>query len=175
MSSKNFFRNTIKPRFHRIIRIGLIIVPFALLALACQPIEQSISMPDDCDTSLCCTNCEIIRVHKVIDGDTFKSSKGTVRLFGADTPEKGHKCYESAKSSLQHISGNQVRIEMGPRLKDRFGRTLFYVYDINGQSVSELLISSGLAEAWRKDGQHRDTLVSIQDKAREHRNGCLWE
>ena len=156
-------------------QIGLVIVPFVLLALACQPTEQSITIPDDCHTSLCCINCEIIKVHKVIDGDTFKSSKGTIRLFGADTPEKGHKCYESAKLSLQQISGNQVRIELGPRLKDRFGRTLFYVYDINGQSASELLISSGVAEAWRKDGQHRDTLMSIQGKARERRSGCLWE
>jgi endonuclease YncB( thermonuclease family) len=175
MSSKTFFRDTLKPGFHRIMRVGSIILPFTLLALACHPAQQNISIPDGCHTSLCCPNCEIIKVHKVVDGDTFKSSKGTIRLFGADTPEKGHQCYESAKTSLQEISGNQVRIELGPRLKDRFGRRLFYVYDINGQSVSELLISSGLAEAWRKDGQHRDALMSIQDTARERRSGCLWE
>jgi endonuclease YncB( thermonuclease family) len=175
MSSKNFFPDALRQILHRKIKVGLILLPFAFLALGCGSAEQNTSAPYDCHTSLCCSNCEVVEVHKIIDGDTFKSSKGTIRLFGADAPEIGHKCYDTARTFLQNLSGDQVRIESGPRSRDRFERTLFYVYDINGQSVSELLISAGLAEAWRKDGQHRKTLIFMQNTAREQRIGCLWE
>ena len=41
---------------------------------------------DGCKTTLCCPDCEVISVTRVIDGDTFVSGAERVRLFGMDTP-----------------------------------------------------------------------------------------
>ena len=39
--------------------------------------------------TLVCTDCQLVDVTKVIDGDTLDTSVGRVRFFGIDTPEKG--------------------------------------------------------------------------------------
>ena len=36
------------------------------------------------------------------------------------------------------------------------------------------MIGEGLGEAWTRDGQHRDTLVALEESARENGSGCLW-
>lgn len=35
---------------------------------------------DGCETTLCCLDCEIISVNRIIDGDTFVSGGDRVRL-----------------------------------------------------------------------------------------------
>ena len=67
-----------------------------------------------------------------------------------------------------------MRVESGPRSTDRYGRLLYYVYDIDGDSIDARLILEGLARAWTEDGQHRDLLVSLEEKARGAGRGCLW-
>jgi micrococcal nuclease len=111
----------------------------------------------------------------VIDGDTFDSSVGRVRLFGVDTPERGEGCYREATERLGELACNSVRVEPGPREQDRSGRLLFYVYTENGESIGEKLIREGLAHAWTEDGQHRDFLVDLESQARKEGNGCLWQ
>ena len=37
--------------------------------------------------NLVCTDCQLVDVTKVIDGDTLDTSVGRVRFFGIDTPE----------------------------------------------------------------------------------------
>ena len=64
--------------------------------------------------------------------------------------------------------------EDGPRLTDTYGRRLAYAYTFDGLSIDVLLIGEGLAKAWTRDGQHRDTLVNLEQSARENRAGCLW-
>ena len=46
-----------------------------------------------CETSLCCEECQLLSVSRIIDGDTFDSPSGRVRLFGVDTPERQEPCY----------------------------------------------------------------------------------
>ena len=65
-------------------------------------------------------------------------------------------------------------MELGPRSQDRYGRLLYYVYTQDGDSIDEILVREGLAEAWTRDGQHRDVLVAAEKGARRDKRGCLW-
>ena len=128
----------------------------------------------DCDTSLCCETCENIPVTRVIDGDTFVSGPFRVRLFGIDAPEVGERCASEATARLRRLAGNNVRVELGPRTEDAFGRLLYYLYTDGGDSIDETLVAEGLAVAWTRDGQHRDWLVGVEQEARRDNVGCLW-
>ena len=46
--------------------------------------------------ALSCSNCETLSVMRIIDGDTFDSDRGRVRLYGMDTPERGERCFSEA-------------------------------------------------------------------------------
>ena len=127
-----------------------------------------------CGTALCCSECEFVAVIRVIDGDTFDSSRGRIRLFGVDTPERNEDCFSEATSRLRVLVGGKVGLERGPRSEDRFARQLFYVYTDTRESIDELLITEGLARAWTEDGQHRDLLVALEQVARNSGTGCLW-
>ena len=67
-----------------------------------------------------------------------------------------------------------MRLEHGPRLQDDLGRRLAYLYTADGLSIDVLMIGEGLAEAWTRDGQHRDTLVALEESARQNGAECLW-
>lgn len=126
------------------------------------------------DANLQCPTCPTVQVIRVIDGDTFDSSIGTIRLFGVDTPEKGQPCYAEAAERLEELLGSTARVQNGPRLVDRYGRLLRYMYTESGQSIDETLIREGLATAWTRDGQNRDYLVGTERQARARGAGCLW-
>ncbi len=128
------------------------------------------STDGSCGTTLCCSNCPAIPVLRVIDGDTFVTTGSQrVRLFGIDTPERGEECYREATTRLRELAGGAVRVELGARSQDRYGRLLYYVYTQDGDSIDEILVSEGLAEAWTRDGQHRDLLVGLE---RDATPGC---
>lgn len=127
-----------------------------------------------CATTLCCQGCATISVARIIDGDTFDSTSGRVRLFGADTPERGERCFSEATQRFRDLAGKVVRVESGPRTQDRYGRLLYYVYTESGENIEETLIREGLARAWTRDGQHRDILVRGEESARRNQTGCLW-
>ena len=129
---------------------------------------------DRCEGNLCCSDCRQIRVTRIIDGDTFVSPSGTIRLFGVDTPEYGEPCFVEATARLRQLSGSSVKVEKGPRGQDRYGRLLFYTYTQTGESIDETLIRDGLGLAWTRDGQHLETLMEIEQRARESGVGCLW-
>jgi len=126
------------------------------------------------ETVLRCDDCSEVRVSRVIDGDTFETNSGRVRLFGVDTPETGDLCATEATSRFNDLAGGSVRLEDGPRLADQFGRRLAYVYTEDGNSVDEILVREGLAIAWTEDGQHRDFLVGLEQEAMRTETGCLW-
>lgn len=75
---------------------------------------------------------------------------------------------------MRQLAGGTIRVETGPRLKDQFVRLLRYAYTADGLSIDALLIGEGLARAWTRDGQHRDTLMALEESARENWAGCLW-
>ena len=128
----------------------------------------------ECTTTLCCEYCRVLQVTRVIDGDTFDSPEGRARLFGVDTPERNQPCYSEATATLRRLAGKSVRVEEGSRATDPNGRLLFYVYTRGGESIDELLVRKGLANAWTRDGQHRDLLINLEQEAQSQGNGCLW-
>ena len=143
--------------------------------LACNQGESSVLTNEPCQTTLCCTACRPVTVGKTIDGDTIDSSEGRIRLFGIDAPEIGEHCYNKAKTELRKLSGNRIRVEEGPRSTDNFQRYLYYAYTESGESIDEHLIDKGLAEAWRRDGQHKNHLISVQKLSERLEKGCLWK
>ncbi len=148
----------------------LSIAIIALVLVACLG-TPSIS---EYQTTIRCPGCLTIPVSRVIDGDTFESPAGTVRLFGVDTPEKGNQCFSQATKALRQLAGSSVRVAPGPRAQDSGGRLLYYVFTGNGNSIDEILVREGLALAWARDGQHRDALVRLERGAQRSGTGCLW-
>ena len=63
---------------------------------------------------------------------------------------------------------------MGRGSRTGTGASLYYVYTDQGESIDEMLVREGLAEAWTRDGQHRDVLVAAEKGARRDGRGCLW-
>ena len=165
---------------HRIGRIlrNILVVTFLLVAT----IVVLVLLIDDsrgCDTSICCTDCNVIAVARVIDGDTLVEDKSfrrdkRVRLYGVDTPEVGERCYVEATDRLIELAEESVRVEPGPREEDVYGRNLFYLYTEYGESIDEILVREGLGVAWTKDGQHRDIIVEVERQAKSAGTGCLW-
>ena len=121
-----------------------------------------------------CPDCNAIRVTRIIDGDTFVSGDTRVRLCGMDTPERGERCFSEATQRLRELAGGTVRVEPGPRVKDIYDRSLFYLYTESAASIHEALVREGWPVAWTRDGQHRDHLMDLERAARNEGVGCLW-
>ena len=152
------------------------LVTFLLFVLWVQTKDSPVTLTrfEGCATTLCCKNCNSLRVTSIIDGDTFNSTAGTVRLFGINTPEKGHPCFSEAKRKLTELAGNTIRVEKGPRRLDSHGRLLFYTYTEQGESIDEIMVTEGLAHAWVLDGQHVNILKMAEAAALGNSTGCLW-
>ena len=75
---------------------------------------------------------------------------------------------------MMNALGGVVRVENGPEAQDILARRLYYVFTDSGESVDEILIAEGLARTSRRDGQHREHLLSLGRKAQEEGNGCLF-
>ena len=91
----------------------------------------------------------LTRVTPVIDGDTVHTSKlGRVRLIGVDTPEEG-RCGDTAATSFtrRRLDGELVGYELGVDRKDRYRRTLAYLY--RGKEMHNLaLLEKGYAKVF---------------------------
>ncbi len=115
-------------------------------------------------------------VTRVIDGDTIVVESGEhVRYIGIDTPEKGRPYYNEAKNKNERlVKRKRVRLEYDVGRKDKYGRTLAYVYagDI---FVNEELVRSGYASAYTvpPNVKYSKRFVSLQQEAREHKKG-IW-
>lgn len=100
------------------------------------------------------------RVVEVVDGDTVtvETSDGKVeqvRYIGIDCPETSHPRRrveelgrEASRFNRSLVLGRRVLLELDLQKKDRYGRTLAYVWvesDEGSFMANELLVSSGLA------------------------------
>ncbi len=123
-------------------------------------------------------------VQWVIDGDTFQTSSGErVRLLGINSPENqpwntrvdfyGPEASAYAKKLL---NGKKVRLEGDIEPKDRYGRTLAYVYRAEDDLfVNEHLVAEGYAESkhYRQGLLHQKELDAAEKKARAAKAG-MW-
>ena len=111
------------------------------------------------------------QVSWVYDGDTLEvEGVGKVRLLGIDTPEREDsprdRYYQTRqpisserlravsraalKFNIRQAKGKLVTLEFDLQKKDRFGRTLAYVYLPDGTLLNRLLVEQGLAATYRR-------------------------
>ena len=96
------------------------------------------------------TTTSTARVTAIVDGDTVRTSRGTVRLIGVDTPERGRCGYSAATSNARRLApvGSWVKLTRvaGRDNQDRYGRYLRYV-SRNSVDLGGAQIKAGLADA----------------------------
>jgi len=119
----------------------------------------------------------------VIDGDTFQLDTGErIRFIGIDTPEYqpwkhrtdfyGKEAFLFTKSLLKD---KKVLLEKDVSEKDKYGRTLAYVYLEDGTFVNRLLVAEGYARArnYPPDSHYQKTLKEAEKAAKGLKKG-LW-
>ena len=85
---------------------------------------------------------------RVIDGDTLVLDMGEkIRLAGINSPELARETCPAephaneAKSALERLLVNgRAQLEVAQEAKDRYGRTLAYLFTLDGQSVQRRLL-----------------------------------
>jgi micrococcal nuclease len=88
-----------------------------------------------------------VRVRRVIDGDSVVLTRfGETRLIGVNTPEEG-RCYETeaTRFTRDRLEGKRVGYEFDEDRRDRYGRTLAYLY--RGGMHNLALVENGHAKA----------------------------
>jgi len=123
-------------------------------------------------------------VRRVVDGDTLVLENGErVRLIGVDTPETVHPQKpverfgkQASAFTRRLLEGQRVRLKFDQQRRDRYGRTLAYVYLPDGQLVNEEIIRQGYGHAFTKCPFAQDMMDhfrAAERQAREAGRG-LW-
>lgn len=132
------------------------------------------------------------RVVNVVDGDTVDLDSGTtVRYIGIDTPETKRKISgqwvpaedpfgeEAKRANESLVLGKKVRLEYDVQKKDKYNRTLAYVF-VEGLGGREIFVEAellrrGLAFIYTlpPNVKYTDVLVEAQKAAKEARAG-MW-
>ncbi|MFN2488788.1 MAG: thermonuclease family protein [Actinomycetota bacterium] len=128
---------------------------------------------------------DVALVLRAVDGDTIEVSiRGRsidVRLIGIDTPESVHplqpvECFGKAASAFTaaRLEGERVRLTYDVERRDRYERTLGYVF-LNGKLFNETLVAQGHAQVYTypPNVRYADRFVAAQRAARRHDRG-LW-
>lgn len=125
----------------------------------------------------------IAEVARVIDGDTLTLTSGeTIRLAGINTPEMAYKSRPGeplaveARDALQaQVSSGWVSVETAPQAKDRYGRTLAYLFTPDGASIQAALLRAGLASAVviSPNDRYLEGFIWAEDAARRFDRG-IW-
>lgn len=121
-------------------------------------------------------------VERVVDGDTvIVAGVGSVRLIGVDTPETKHPAKaverfgaEASEFLTGLVRGKLVRLEFDWQRKDRYGRTLAYLYLEDGTFVNAEIVRQGYGFAYTKyPFQFLEEFRALEREAREASRG-LW-
>lgn len=123
-----------------------------------------------------------VLVTRIVDGDTIELKGGQkVRLIGVDTPEtvdprKPVQCFGvAAKDFTTSLLENQwVRLESDVSTKDRYGRTLAYVWR-DDVMVNDTLLKEGYAKLLTvpPDVKYVEQFKQSEQSARVQQKG-LW-
>jgi micrococcal nuclease len=123
-----------------------------------------------------------MRVVDITDGDTLRLRTDetggpveagvtvSVRLIGIDTPEvyPEYECYgDEAEAELTRLAGDTVYVADDEELEDDYGRTLLYLWSIDGTFINLELVEGGFAEAIRvqPNDAFYDDLLAAEDRA----------
>ena len=127
-------------------------------------------------------------VTSVTDGDTIRvtieGQSTRVRLIGIDTPEindprKPVQCFgrEASRRAHELMDGTQVWLEYDPSQsrRDRYGRTLAYVWLTDDILVNEEMVNEGFAHEYTYEVpyKYRDIFRDAEEAARTAGRG-LW-
>ena len=121
-------------------------------------------------------------VTRVVDGDTIiVQGVGRVRLIGVDTPEtvdprRPVQYFGKEASEFTHrmAEGKVVRLEFDAERKDRFGRTLAYVYLPDGTFLNAEIVKQGYGHAYTQfPFRYLEQFQGYEREAREASAG-LW-
>jgi len=127
------------------------------------------------------------KVIRVVDGDTLVLSPNEkVRLIGVDTPETKHpkkpvQCFglEAKEFTGKMAAGKKIRLELDQANaatghKDRYGRTLGYVYLEDGVFLNAEIIRQGYGHSYtRFPFRYLEEFRALQRQARAVGRG-LW-
>lgn len=118
------------------------------------------------------------RVDRIIDGDTLVCGGERIRLLLIDAPERSQGEYGVvATAALERIApvGTRVGIELDVQERDRYGRTLAYLWTDEGRMVNEELARAGMVvvSVYPPNIRHVDRLRAAVADARMNRRG-LW-
>lgn len=118
-------------------------------------------------------------VERVVDGDTIRCKGGLrVRLLLIDTPERSQRPFgPQATAELRRLLpiGTVARLELDVQHRDRYGRTLAYVYTPKGLMVNEEMVRAGYAVVlvYPPNVRYVDRLRTTSAEARRARRG-FW-
>ncbi len=136
-------------------------------------------------TSFLATAQELVRVTRVVDGDTIILATGQrVRLLGVNTPElnKPKKPVEpfgkeATEFTKRMVEGKWVRLEIDTHAteRDKYSRTLAYVFLEDGTFLNAEIIRLGYGFAVRNTPplKYEYEFVQLELKAKKQRRG-LW-
>ena len=130
------------------------------------------------------TLCLIILIIcvRVIDGDTIVlEGNQKIRLVGVDTPELHHPkkpvqyfAKEAKEFTKKMVEGKQIRLEYDWQKKDKYDRTLAYVYLMDGTFLNLEIIKQGYGFAYTKYSfKYLEQFREAEREARENKRG-LW-
>lgn len=126
-------------------------------------------------------------IKKFVDGDTFwvddDTEKGIkIRLIGVNTPETVHprkpvEYYgkEASNYVKETLKGKKVRLEFDIERKDRYGRTLAYVFLRDGTFLNAELIENGFGQVMTvpPNIKYSEKFIKLEREARRNNRG-LW-
>jgi len=119
---------------------------------------------------------------RVIDGDTvLLDGDERVRLIGVDTPELHREgtpvqyfAREASAFTRGRVQGRRVRLEYDRERRDKYGRTLAYVYLEDGTHLNLEIVRRGYGFAYtRHPFRHLDEFRAAERAARDEGAG-LW-
>ena len=124
-------------------------------------------------------------VRHISDGDTFTLSNGErVRLIEIDAPEimggQGDLARKSLAALKKLVGRKVVRLERGPRTRDKYDRLLAYVFVEASPGAAELFVNAELvrlgharAKIWEGPGARWEAVLAAEAEAREAGRG-MW-
>lgn len=119
---------------------------------------------------------------RVVDGDTIiLDGYERVRLIGVDTPEISHPrkpvqffAKKASEFTRKLVPNKKVRLEFDQEKKDKYGRTLAYVFLEDGTFLNAEIIKQGYGFAYTKyPFKYMDEFKAYEREAREKGLG-LW-
>ena len=119
-------------------------------------------------------------VVRVVDGDTIiLDANERVRLIGVDTPETvdprrpvQYFGKEASAFTKRMVESKKVRLEYDQTRKDRYGRTLAYVYLKDGTFLNAEIVKQGYGFAYtRFPFRHKEEFRRYEREAREDCEG----